>query len=62
MIMMGESIRQIWVKVLTCMCLQVVAKCRELGHKDGKYHYIVADMMKLESTEHLIKVREMLKK
>ena len=38
-------------------CAQVVAKCRELGHKDGKYHYIAADMMDLNFTETLIKVR-----
>lgn len=33
---------------------EVVAKCKELGHKGGKYHYIVADMANLNFTETVI--------
>ena len=35
-----------------------MAKCQELGHKGGKYDYIVADMADLNSTENVVKVRQ----
>lgn len=33
---------------------EVVAKCKELGHREGKYHYVVADMADLNSTEKVV--------